>query len=132
MARKARQGSRPKKKQAATRSQPVARVQPTVAPAEPDDQPSIASAMPPTPTVIEADLANEVTRVQRVATSRTVRPYQHRRGRPVAAARPTTTTTFVLPREQEYGFIRSDLRRLLITAAVLAVMMVALLIILEP
>jgi len=39
---------------------------------------------------------------------------------------------YVLPKEQEYGYIRSDLRRLLVTAAVLAIMMVALLIVLEP
>jgi hypothetical protein len=48
------------------------------------------------------------------------------------AARATASGAFMLPREQEYGFIRSDLRRLLITAAVLTVMMVALLVILEP
>jgi hypothetical protein len=42
---------------------------------------------------------------------------------PVAAA--------VLTREQEYGFIRSDLRRLLLTSAALTLVMILLLFVIE-
>lgn len=36
-----------------------------------------------------------------------------------------------LPREQEYAFIRSDLRRLLITAAIVTVLMLVMLVVLD-
>lgn len=77
-------------------------------------------------------LESERVRIRREPTLRPARPYQHRRGRQVATARSTVSTAYGLPREQEYGFIRADLRRLLLTAAVLAIMMVGLLLVLQP
>lgn len=115
MARKARQGSRPKKKQTRTRVPPV------------------AHPAPPEPVVERVPDVFPKEQGPRVTVTRAARPYQHRRGRQVATVRsPVSASTYVLPREREYAFIRSDLRRLLTTAAVLAVLMVALLVILEP
>lgn len=41
------------------------------------------------------------------------------------------TVTYVLPRSMEYGYIRADLRRLLITAGALLIFMFALLFLLD-
>lgn len=123
MARKARQGSRPKKKQTRTRVPPVAHP----APPEPVVERVPAATPERVPDVFPKEQGPRVT------VTRAARPYQHRRGRQVATVRsPVSASTYVLPREREYAFIRSDLRRLLTTAAVLAVLMVALLVILEP
>jgi hypothetical protein len=43
----------------------------------------------------------------------------------------TQVVSYVLPREVEYGYIRADLRRLIITAGALLALMIALLFILE-
>jgi hypothetical protein len=45
--------------------------------------------------------------------------------------RQAQAATFVLPRDVEYAYIRSDLRRLIITAGALLVLMFALLFILD-
>lgn len=129
MARNTRQASRAKKKQTGSRTQPVARRQRPAATVVPIQEKATPVAVAPAP---PADAATGSVGRQRGASSRTARPYQHRRGRLVVATRSTASGAFMLPREQEYGFIRSDLRRLLITAAVLTAMMVALLVILEP
>lgn len=129
MPRSTRQGSRPKKKQVGSRPQPVARMQP----------PAVAAELPPEQTIpIAPDPAppseSSTTRIssQRGTGRRAATPYQHGRRRQVVATRSTASNAFVLPREQEYRFIRSDLKRLLLTAAVLTIMMVTLLVILEP
>lgn len=127
MARKARQGTRPKKKQTHSRIATAPELQQTPMAPEPERAPVI--------TFVPAASATERTEStdgRRVSRSRTTTPYQHRRGRQVATVRSATRNVFALPREQEYTFIRADLRRLLITAAVLAVMMIALLVVLEP
>lgn len=130
MARKARQGSRLKKKQTRVRTPPVASterpepiVEPTAAPGA-ASEPTAGTTSRGVPTGAQSP---------RSTMTRAAKPYQHRRGRQVAIVRSSSAAnTYVLPREEEYGFIRSDLRRLLLTAAVLAIMMVALLVILEP
>lgn len=129
MARKARQGTRPKKKQTRSRIAPVPEPRQT-----PLAQESVQERTPVITFVPAASATErgESTDRRRVAGSRTTTPYQHRRGRQVATVRATAKSAFALPREQEYAFIRADLRRLLITAAVLAVMMIALLVVLEP
>ncbi len=53
------------------------------------------------------------------------RPYQHRKSSPTA--RTSGASTFTITKDQEYAFIREDLRRLLMTAGVLIVVMIALL-----
>lgn len=128
MPRKARQGTRPKKKQARIRTVPG----PTLQRPEPIAEPA-PSLAPEAATIPSRDGAPPSAQGPRVTMNRAARPYQHRRGRQVATVRSLTKANpFVLPREREYGFIRSDLRRLLLTAAVLAIMMVALLVVLEP
>ncbi|MDQ3657439.1 MAG: hypothetical protein M3457_20480 [Chloroflexota bacterium] len=59
------------------------------------------------------------------AASRKGRPYQHRKATPTA--RMLAARTFSISKAQEYAFIREDLRRLLITAGILIVVMIALL-----
>ena len=76
------------------------------------------AAPPATPSdVAEADLGGPVA--GRASAAR-------RLGRPRAVARP-----IVLSREQEYAFIRADLRRLLITAAGLFLLMIVLLFLID-
>jgi len=50
--------------------------------------------------------------------------------REARAARPRSAI-HALPRDQEYAFIRSDLRRLLMTAGVVAVLMLAMLVVFD-
>jgi hypothetical protein len=50
--------------------------------------------------------------------------------REARAARPRSAI-HALPREQEYAFIRSDLRRLLMTAGVVTLLMLAMLVVLD-
>ena len=57
--------------------------------------------------------------------SRQGRPYQHRKSSP--AARVAAASMFSISKDQEYMFIREDLRRLLITAGILIVVMIGLL-----
>lgn len=132
MPRKARQGARPKKKQARTRPQPAKNMElagPSresgSAPASIDAREEAGST---TRTVSPAAPAPQRPR----ATVRGTKPYEHRRGRKIATVRPVAAAAQGLPREREYAYIRSDLRRLIVTAAVLAVAMVALLVVLEP
>lgn len=129
MARKARQGARPKKKQVRSRIAPV--TEPRQTPVAPEPEPERTPVITFVPAASAAE-RRESTGRRPAAGSRITTPYQHRRGRQVATVKSAARNAFVLPREQEYAFIRADLRRLLITAAVLAVMMVALLVVLEP
>jgi len=114
MARKSGQFSRSKKSSKPMRAVSRAVVEPTVtAPAEPDAS--------------EQDVAPETapsTNSTRAA-SRKGRPYQHRKVSPTA--RMSAASTFSISKAQEYAFIREDLRRLLITAGILIVVMIALL-----
>ncbi len=52
-------------------------------------------------------------------------------GRRVNRRQTAQAVTYVLPRETEYGYIRSDLRRLILTAGGLLVLMFALLFVLD-
>lgn len=61
--------------------------------------------------------------------SRSPRPYQH--GKQAPTARLATSTTSSISKAQEFAFIRNDLRRLLITAAILIVVMIGLLILID-
>ena len=55
-----------------------------------------------------------------------------RRQREVREPRPARRpAAHGLPREREYAFIRSDLRRLLVTAAIVTVLMLTMLIVLD-
>jgi uncharacterized membrane protein len=121
MARKNRQSSRSRAQPARGRSKQAARAAVTQA------QPQEVEA-PPLPPVTDERLAAQPVRTPR---ARAARPYQHRGGRrPVATARAVAANASTLPRDVEYGYIRADLRRLLVTAGVLAVGMVALLLVL--
>ncbi len=60
---------------------------------------------------------------------RGARPYQH--GVASTVARASVSTGGVITREQEYAFIREDLRRLLITAGILIVVMIGLLLLID-
>lgn len=51
--------------------------------------------------------------------------------RRVSRRAPSQQVNYVLPREVEYGYIRADLRRLILTAAVLMVLMLVLLFLLD-
>jgi hypothetical protein len=70
-------------------------------------------------------VAAEVPQVDSRAPVRKTRPYESRKGAPTA--RIAAPTTFALSRAQEYAFIREDLRRLLVTAGILVVVMIVLL-----
>jgi len=61
--------------------------------------------------------------------SRRVRPYQHRKGAPTA--RMAVASAPAISRNQEYAFIREDLRRLLVTAGILIVVMIGLLLVID-
>jgi len=114
MARKSGQVSRSKKSSKPMRAVSRAVVEPTVtAPAEPS-----ASERD---TLAEGSLPTTSTRT----VSRKGRPYQHRKASPTA--RMSAASTFSISKAQEYAFIREDLRRLLITAGILIVVMIALL-----
>lgn len=130
MPRKARQGARPKKKQTRTRKQSA----PTARLAGPSAEPGLGTApVDPAENSGKATITGPAANEQRPrTTARGSTPYLHRRGRHVATVRATAASAYGLPREREYGYIRSDLRRLILTAAVLAIMMVALLVMLEP
>lgn len=52
-------------------------------------------------------------------------------GRRASRRQPTQLVSYVLPRDVEYAYIRSDLRRLILTAGVLLALMFALLFILD-
>lgn len=126
MARKSRQPTRSRKQQTRSRGQASQGARVRITPAQPVETETAAPSSPsPTPVVT-------TPREGRGTTARPARPYQHRRSRSGGTVRAVTTGGFTLPREAEYGFIRADLRRLLVTAALLAVMMVALLLLLEP
>jgi hypothetical protein len=62
------------------------------------------------------------------ATESRPRPTRAGRAAPVARA---PAAAAVLTREQEYGFIRSDLRRLLVTSGALTVVMLLLLFLID-
>jgi hypothetical protein len=84
----------------------------------------MAETNAPTPVDMTVALDQEAL----VETSSTA-PVQARRR---ANRRQTTQiVSYVLPREVEYAYIRSDLRRLIITAAALLALMLALLFILK-
>lgn len=59
--------------------------------------------------------------------SRRTRPYKHRKGTPTA--RMAVAPASAISKDQEYAFIREDLRRLLMTAGILIVVMIALLVV---
>jgi hypothetical protein len=120
MARKPGQSTRPKRnaKQARNASPPRA-VETLPATDE------VASAPEGSESIAGAD--NELASGQR--PSRKARPYQHRKS--VATARASTAATMSISREQEYTFIRQDLRRLLITAGALTAVMIALLFVID-
>jgi len=67
---------------------------------------------------------------RRSPTGRTTRPYQARNGAR-ATANPDAERAKVLPRDIEYAFIRSDMRRLLFTAGSLTVIMIVLLFLID-
>ena len=60
--------------------------------------------------------------------ARKTRPHQQRRN--VAVAR-TSVATYSISKEQEYVFIREDMRRLLYTAGILIVVMIGLLLVVD-
>lgn len=63
------------------------------------------------------------------SATRNARPYQRRATSPTA--RLAGVPTYSISKEQEYAFIREDLRRLLVTAGVLIVVMIALLFLID-
>ncbi len=92
----------------------------TVAGVSADSRPIEAGAHP-------LDRTAEPTQPSGPARSvRRTRPYQQRKDAPTA--RVTTATGPSISKAQEYVFIREDLRRLLLTAGILTVVMIALLI----
>lgn len=80
------------------------------------------------PAAVRSTLRPDVAR--RESSVRTARPYQ-------AANRARATMSSdahrpaMLPRATEYAFIRSDMRRLLLTAGTLAILMIVLLLLLD-
>lgn len=68
-------------------------------------------------------------RTPRRSSSRTSRPYQH--GKQAPTARMASSTTSSISREQEFAFIRNDLRRMFVTAGILVVVMIVLLILID-
>lgn len=75
------------------------------------------------PQPVEADAP-----VARRSGSAKGRPYQHRKATATATARLAPAATVSMSKDQEYAFIREDLRRLLLTAGVLVVVMIVLLV----
>lgn len=71
------------------------------------------------------------TTPRRSTTAQRTRPYQAR-NRSGSITNPDAQRATALPREVEYAFIRSDMRRLLLTAGTLAILMILLLVLLEP
>lgn len=61
--------------------------------------------------------------------ARRVRPYQHGKASPTA--RVSSSPVLAITRDQEYAFIREDLRRLLATAGILILVMIALLFVID-
>ncbi len=57
------------------------------------------------------------------------RPYQQGKASPTA--RMSSSPVVAISRDQEYAFIREDLRRLLITAGILIAVMIGLLLIVD-
>ncbi len=110
MARKTGQSSRSKKPTKSMRAVATPKAQRSgEAPADQEVAAPVSSA---SPTVTRPAL-------------RQGRPYQHRKSSPTA--RTSRASTFTITKDQEYAFIREDLRRLLMTAGVLIVVMIALL-----
>jgi hypothetical protein len=74
----------------------------------------------------------EVIEAAPVVTARTparkTRPHQQRRNAAVAR---TSVATYSISKEQEYVFIREDMRRLLYTAGILIVVMIGLLFVVD-
>lgn len=116
MARKPGQTTRSKKT-----SKPMRAVsRPTV------DQPAMK---PAEPKAFEGEARREMTSLSGgpSAASKKGRPYQHRKTSPTARMSAATATP--ISKAQEYAFIREDLRRLLITAGILIVVMIVLLLV---
>lgn len=133
MARKARQGTRPRKKQARRQSSTPAVIPEHTEPVPVPEPAKAQGTLPSRPSGVTTRAVPSGSGSPRVTITRSAKPYQPRRGRPIAMVRSASAASaYVLPREREYDFIRSDLRRLLMTAAALAIVMVALLVILEP
>jgi len=124
MARKTGHTARQKKSSRQARSQQAAvrKRQPIET-----DQPAAPVSDAPEPEVVEA--AHVAEAAPRSASRARTRPY--RSGRPAAVARSVTASTFGVSREQEYAFIREDLRRLLYTAGALILVMLVLLFAIE-
>ncbi len=114
MARKQGPGNRTKKTSKQMRAVSTRAAQP----AEVTNLEPSQDTLDPQPTQSDAPAA------QRSAPTRT-RPYQHRKASSTARLAPAATVS--MSKDQEYAFIREDLRRLLITAGVLVAVMIALL-----
>ena len=77
----------------------------------------------------DAVLDSTTTETTKGEATRRVRPYQQRKNAPTA--RVTTAASISITKAQEYAFIREDLRRLLLTAGALTVVMIGLLFIID-
>ncbi len=124
MARKSGHTTRPKKNKPANQGRlPIgAPTEVTEAPASDGGSPELVAE-----TVVgNAPLATpNAATAPRATSSRKTRPYQQRKTSPTARISPAASIT--ITKEQEYAFIREDLRRLLLTAGVLTVIMIGLL-----
>src|SRR5680860_1558157 len=96
-------------------------VQATPAPSQPVES---VDAAPGAVNVDRAPIADR----QRSRSS-VSRPYQH--GKNAPTARLTSSATMSISKAQEFAFIRNDLRRLLVTAGILVVIMIALLVVID-
>ena len=124
MARRTGHGTRPKKKS----KQAKARIMDPVPVSEERGELTekaaiVANNSPPVGGVDSNERA-----LRRVA-SRSSRPYRH--GKQAPTARIASSTTSSISKAQEFTFIRNDLRRLLVTAGILIVVMIALLIMID-
>ena len=124
MARRTGHNTRPKKKSKQARARII---EPTVVLAKPDEATEkaviVANNAPP---VGSLD-SNE--RASRRVAARTPRPYRH--GKQSPTARISSSTTSSISKAQEFAFIRNDLRRLLVTAGILILVMIGLLLVID-
>lgn len=124
MARRTGHGTRPKKKS----KQAKARIVEPVSVSEKTDESTEKTAIVANKALPVGGLdSNE--RLSRRGAARTSRPYRH--GKQAPTARIASSTTSSIGKAQEFAFIRSDLRRLLVTAGILIVVMIGLLIVID-
>jgi hypothetical protein len=133
MARKPGQTTRPKKNKPGNRARaqgPNQAVAPEPTPITvPDEQlPDQATPVQPFEEIADVPVPT-ATASRRASSSRRIRPYQQRKSSPTA--RMSSAASITISKAQEYAFIREDLRRLLLTAGVLTVVMIGLLFVID-